>query len=72
MRENWMAIIQIVKKYPCTLQKVSSKAHLVENIDANTNGTTRTDKPENKKKMRYTDYKRFPFYDCHKIYCVPV
>lgn len=61
MRENWMAIIHIVKKYPCTLQKVSSKAHLVENIDAKTNGTTRTDKPENKIKiiLHYTNYKCF-------------
>lgn len=39
-------MMQIVKKYPCTLQKVSSNAHFVENTEAKTNGTTRIDKPE--------------------------
>lgn len=47
IKENWIVMMQIVKKYPCTLQKVSSNAHFVENTEAKTNGTTRIDKPEN-------------------------
>lgn len=46
IKENWIVMMQIVKKYPCTLQKVSSNAHFVENTEAKTNGTTRIDKPE--------------------------